>query len=843
MSRATPDPRAARLVRVPQISRLPDPHSKQSDRVSASATSPTPGVPPEVPLAHALTRIRGHLHAPLRGRWNVWGPVTALLVLAGMLAAVFGAKSVAHSDADKARLGFHLAAAEIASTLKLAIQHEEDLVVSTSAYVTANPTGSAADFDRWIESVHAMRRFPELENIGLVTLVPAARLASFQARMSAHPLRPFGPTSLGPPEGHQVLPPGTRPYYCLAEAGLARNAKAYLPGDLDYCALAPTLIAARDTGVPTYAPVMTGGQTTLGVETPVYRGGTPPSTLAGRRRAFWGWLGELLVPKVVLSRALEGHPNLAVTIAYDASGSHVAFKNGKVLGRDQVATVDLHNGWSVRSFAAPIAGGVFGDLRALTLLIGGILLSLVFGLLGFVLGTGRRRALALVHEQTRELSHQALHDALTGLPNRALVLDRAEQLLARMGRHPGMFAGALFIDIDGFKHVNDNLGHAAGDELLRAVGARLEGAVREQDTVGRLGGDEFVVLVDSPAEAANLNDLADRLTEVLREPVELQDGRKLFSVTASIGVAVGRYGSPDELLRDADLALYAAKAAGKDRYALFDASMNEGAEGRLEFETELGTALAREEFFLLYQPIFDLPSRTIVGVEALIRWRHPTRGVVAPDEFIPLAEDNGMIVEIGRWVLDEACRQASVWAGEGRELGISVNVSAKQLARAGFAEDVRDALESSGIEPALLTLELTETTLMRDAAAARAALEELKPLGVRVAIDDFGTGYASLSQLQLMPVDILKIDRSFVAALGDGGQSRELLQAILGVGEALSLTVVAEGIEERGQMTTLEEMGCAMAQGFLMGRPDTPETIERMLEPRGARRTAAAPAR
>jgi diguanylate cyclase (GGDEF)-like protein len=396
-------------------------------------------------------------------------------------------------------------------------------------------------------------------------------------------------------------------------------------------------------------------------------------------------------------------------------------------------------------------------------------------------------------------------------------------------RHPDGLAGALFIDIDGFKHVNDNLGHAAGDELLQAVGARLESAVRDQDTVGRLGGDEFVVLVDTDADEAALDRLADRLTAVLREPVELADGRKIFSVTASIGVAIGRYNSPDELLRDADLALYAAKAAGKDGYALFDASMNEGNEGRLELEADLGAALGRGEFFLLYQPIFELPSQGIVGVEALIRWRHPLRGVVPPDEFIPLAEDSGMIVEIGRWVLEEACRQAATWAEKGRALGIAVNVSAQQLARTGFADDVRHALEVSGIEASLLTLELTETTLMSDAAAACGALKDLKLLGVRVAMDDFGTGYASLSQLQRMPVDILKIDRSFVSALSQGGQARELLQAILGVGEALSLSVIAEGIEEREQMATLEEMGCELAQGFLMGRPDTAEIVEQML--------------
>jgi diguanylate cyclase (GGDEF)-like protein len=803
--------------------------------------TPAPGVPPgALSLAGATRRLSG-LRARMQRRWSIWGALTALLVLGGTCAAVLGAKAVARSDADKAQLSFHLATAEIASTLKLAIQHEEDLVVSTSAYVTANPHGTAADFDRWIESVYAMRRFPELQNIGLVTLVSANHLAAFHARMAADPLRPLGPSSLAPPEADQVLPVGTRPYYCLAVAGLARSAKTYLPGALDYCALAPTLIVARDTGKPSYAPFKTGGVTTLGVETPVYRGGRLPSTVASRRRSFAGWLGELLVPQVVLARALEGHPHVAVAFRYDAVGTHVAFNSGKALRGDQSSKVDLHNGWTVQSFGAPVDASVIGDVHAMTLLIGGVLLSLLFGVLGFVLVTGRRRALALVYEQTRELSHQALHDALTGLPNRALVLDRAEQLLARAARNPGVLAAALFVDIDGFKHVNDNLGHAAGDTLLKTVGARLQAAVREQDTVGRLGGDEFVVLVEAGASEAPLDALADRLTAALREPVAIEDGSKSFSVTASIGVAIGSYGSSDELLRDADLALYAAKAAGKDRYALFDASMVEGTEGRLELEADLGAALGREEFFLLYQPIFELPSQDMVGVEALIRWRHPVRGIVPPDEFIPLAESSGRIVEIGRWVLEEACRQTAAWAGEGHELGIAVNVSAQQLARSGFPADVRHALESSGLEPALLTLELTETTLMRDAAAARDALKELKQLGVRVAIDDFGTGYASLSQLQRMPVDILKIDRSFIAALSDGGHGRELLRAILGVGEALSLAVVAEGIEERDQMAMLEEMGCEMAQGFLMGRPDSAEIIERMLGDRAPRPTLASP--
>ncbi|MHB8240741.1 MAG: bifunctional diguanylate cyclase/phosphodiesterase [Solirubrobacteraceae bacterium] len=774
-----------------------------------------------------------------RDHLSIWAAATALLVIAGIVASVLGAKAVARSDADKARLSFNLSSAEIASTLKLAIQHEEDLVVSASAFVSEHPNTSAAGFDIWAESVHAMQRYKELQDIGLVAMVPAAHLSTFQARMAAHPLRPLGPKSVGPVESPQVLPSGSRPFYCLAVAGLARNAKTYLPGELDYCALAPTLVATRDTGLASYAPFVAAGNSALAVETPVYRGGTTPTTVAARKHAFLGWLGELLVPKVVLGRALEGHQSLAVSFHFDSPESHVAFTSGKVKRGEQRSKINVRNGWSVESFAPRPSTGVSDNWHALTLLIGGTLVSLMFGLLGLALGTGRRRALALVREKTRELSHQALHDTLTGLPNRALVLDRAEQLLARSARRPGTLSGALFIDIDGFKHVNDNLGHAAGDQLLKTVGERLQLAVRDHDTVGRLGGDEFVVLVDSTTDETALDRLADRLTEVLREPVVLDDGRKVFSVTASIGVAMGQYTTPDGLLRDADLALYAAKAAGKDRYALFDASMYAGAEGRLELENDLGMALQRNQFFLLYQPIFDLPSQGIVGVEALVRWHHPERGVVAPDSFIPLAEESGMIIQIGRWVLEEACRQAARWSAEGLEVPIAVNVSAHQLSRKGFADDVRLALESSGIAPSLLTLELTETTLMRDVASASEALKAVKALGVRVAIDDFGTGYASLSQLQRMPVDILKIDRSFVAALNDGGQSRELLQAILGVGEALSLSVVAEGIEERNQMTTLEEMGCEMAQGFLMGKPGPAEAIEQLLAP-GSPRAATA---
>ncbi len=768
----------------------------------------------------------------------MWVVITAMLVLVGTIASVIGARAVAHSEADKARLAFHLASSEVASTLDLALQREEDLVVSAGAFVTGNPSASAAGFDRWAESVHALQRYPELEDIGLVTLVPNERMAAFQARMDADPMHPLGASSPALSGPLQILPVGERPYYCLAVAGLVRDIQSQLPPGLDYCAFAPALITTRETGLSSYAPFTFRGTHMLGVEIPVYRGGYTPATAAGRRRAFWGWLGELLTPKLVVDRALQNHPNLAITFRYSSGTMHEAFSSGVVPAHAQSTTVELNQGWAVQSFGPPIQSSVLGGRDAISVLVGGITLCWTLGLLLLVLATGRKRALALVLEKTRELSHQALHDTLTGLPNRALVLDRAERAIARAEREPGVMAGALFIDVDGFKHVNDNLGHAAGDRLLKTVGERLQKTVRAQDTVGRLGGDEFVVLVEATEHDPTLDLLADRLTEVLREPVEFDDGRRVFSITASIGVAIGQYSTPDDLLRDADLALYAAKAAGKDRYALFDASLGEGVEGRLELQADLHNAVQEEQFFLLYQPIFDLAHKRVVSVEALIRWRHPARGIVPPDNFIPLAEETGLIAPIGRWVLDEACRQASAWASRGLPVGISVNVSAYQLGRKGFVEDVRRALSESGLDPSSLTLEITETTLVRDVAAACERLCEIKKLGVRVAIDDFGTGYASLSHLQRMPVDVLKIDRSFVAALHDGGQSRALLRAIVGVGEALSLDVVAEGIEDGSQMLTLEEMGCEMAQGYFLGRPNAADTTERLL---GAPRAVGTP--
>jgi hypothetical protein len=346
------------------------------------------------------TRLGSLRFAPaipvIRGRAGVWALVAAVLVLAGALAAVLGARSVAGSDAQRARLAAHLTAADIASTLEQAIRHEEDLTASTSAFVADNPHATAAEFDRWVESMRAMQRYPELQNIGLVAFVEASQLPAFEARMARNPLRPRGPLSTAPAGPLQILPSGWRAHYCLAVAGLARDAASYLPAGLDYCELIKTMITARDSGLAGYAPLAGVGATTLGVETPVYRGGATPPTVSARRHAFLGWLGERLKPSVVLARALAGHANVALVFRYDSRYSHVRFTSGTASPGMRGTTVPLlvgreagfdnaHEGWTVRSFSAEAASGVLGDRNALALLIGGGLLSALLGLLVLVL--------------------------------------------------------------------------------------------------------------------------------------------------------------------------------------------------------------------------------------------------------------------------------------------------------------------------------------------------------------------------------------------------------------------------------------------------------------------------
>jgi diguanylate cyclase (GGDEF)-like protein/PAS domain S-box-containing protein len=426
-----------------------------------------------------------------------------------------------------------------------------------------------------------------------------------------------------------------------------------------------------------------------------------------------------------------------------------------------------------------------------------------------------------------QLLHQAFHDSLTGLANRSLFLDRLMHVMARVADDSTRLA-VLFLDLDNFKAVNDTQGHAAGDRLLTIVADRLLNATRGCDTVARLGGDEFAVLLDSPNGHAGVEVVAQRITRALAQPVDTGEGREVV-VTASAGVATWRGSeSPDELLRDADVAMYAAKAQARGLWVHYNPEMHAAIVERVSLEGDLRRAIDGNELVVVYQPIIDVPSGRITGAEALLRWSHARRGAVPPSAFIPVAEENGMIIPLGARVLRTACRQAAVW-NAGRPdapLTVTVNISARQLQDPDLPAVVAGALTTAGLEPARLVLEITETVIMHDTEATLSRLRELKALGVRLAIDDFGTGYSSLSYLQRFPVDILKIDRSFTEGLG---HDTALVRTIISLAEALDLRTVAEGVEEPGQFVALAALGCDAVQGYLFSRPLAPDAMDEFL--------------
>jgi len=480
------------------------------------------------------------------------------------------------------------------------------------------------------------------------------------------------------------------------------------------------------------------------------------------------------------------------------AGLDVAVAVPVLAEREVVAVLELFNGAEGRD-----------DQRVLTLV------ATVASQLGTVIE--RKRA-------QERLAHQALHDPLTELPNRALFLDRLALALARLRRRRSSMV-VLFADVDRFKVVNDSLGHDAGDRLLVSLSRRLREVLRPGDTLARFGGDEFAVLCEDVPEGDVIG-IAERMMNALAEPF-MAGGREVF-VSMSIGIAVAR--DPDQraaaLLRDADAAMYLAKDRGRARFELFDEAMRDETTERLLLENALRRAPERGELRALYQPIVRLADGSMVAAEALVRWVHPERGLLEASQFVPLAEETGIIVPVGSWVLAEACRQAVTWSGNGHAPAVSVNLSARQLSRSDLVDLVAGALGDSGLNPDRLWLEITESVLMEDADTAVETLQRLRALGVHLSVDDFGTGYSSLAYLRRFPVDSLKVDRSFVAGLGEDPEDSAIVEAVVSMAHSLRLSVVAEGVETDEQLTRLRDLGCELAQGFYFAAPVPPSALD-----------------
>ncbi len=747
--------------------------------------------------------------------------IAIAIALIGSAGSVWTALAVNNSGDQRAQRAFITSSAEITGTLKLYIHHQLDLITSIESFLIGNPNPTAAEFTAWTNAVDLLGHNKDLGELGVVNYVTAAQLPAFVRAQST------------PSAAFVVSPPGHRTYYCFATMGVLRAGFETTPRGYNLCASSegPLIASARTSGLGDVVPLTLGGRKMIAFETPMYRGGKVPTSLAARAREFVAVIALTVEPRIILASALKNYPGTAVNLRYGAH-SRPLFTSGVAPKSNEHVTETLGDGWTVEILGHNSNAGFFATSNPSNILFGGIVLSLVASALLFLLGTDRSRLRRLVDERTEQLNFQATHDALTGLPNRVLIIDRMDRLLAR-NRRRGTSGAALYIDLDDFKNVNDSLGHQAGDRLLMLVAERMSVALREVDTIGRVGGDEFVVLIDGDKNASGPETVAQRLLDAMRQPFELDGSLLPLIVNTSIGIATGDRPSGNILLRDADVALYQAKAKGKNKYVFFDASMEEAIGHRIALEFDLRSALSDNQFIILYQPVYSLDDLTIVGVEALLRWQHPKLGLLGPDEFIATLERTGQIRDVGAWVLNQACRQVAVWHERGDALYLSVNVSGRQFDDHLLIEQIRDALETSGFDGRLLTIEVTETALMLDMAAVVRDLRTIKQMGVSIAIDDFGTGYSSLSSLRELPVDCLKIDQSFITSITTSDESMALVRTFIQLGIDLGLVTVAEGVETFDQMDLLRASHVNYVQGFLFSRPLAPRELEEhLLEPR-----------
>jgi diguanylate cyclase (GGDEF)-like protein len=736
---------------------------------------------------------------PRRAAWLI---VASTILLAGAALSLLAATTIVRNDVARTLAVDTANAHSVASSLEVSIQHEQDLAAAANALISSNRNLTNVDFTRWVSEVQVFKRYPEVESVAEVVIVPKDALAAFE---KAH-----GPK-------FSLISSPLRSFYCLVSVVKNRPSATLLPPGLDYCItpIGPALLATRASGVASYAIL---SKSTMVVGTPIYTGYTTPVTRAARLASFIGWAGTRIEVTPILRGAIQDHPGSAVTFSYEGAATPTSFSAGPHFSHPTRITVDLHNGWKVHVLTHHTTNTIVSDPSSYHVLLADLILSVLLALFLYVLGTSRSRALLLVKKRTEELEHQSLHDHLTGLPNRALILDRTQRMLLRANSSPHPTA-AFFLDIDNFKDINDTLGHQAGDQLLVQVAARLSSVMTANDTVGRLGGDEFVILAEGSSLEGDVLVVANRLLRSLDLPFTVDKDAPPVFITASIGIAQGADITSATLLQDADIALYQAKANGKNRAVEFVPHMQAAVDSNRALGVDLHTALENDEFFLMYQPIISLTSGRVTGVEALLRWAHPRHVVVMPDDFIPALEEGEHLEAIGSWVLREACAQAVQWYKAGYQIDVAVNVASIQLATEKIVTDVGAALHDAGLDPSALILEITERTLMTNTSTMVERLQALRDSGVRIAVDDFGTGYSSLAYLKQFPLDILKVDKTFVSTLGEDPEMLAIVHALTELGHSLSLEVVAEGVETTTQRSILTREGVDTAQGFLFARP------------------------
>ena len=763
--------------------------------------------------------------------WGIRAAWAVLLIglLTSGVAALYHLSNLHHAN----RAEFQVTANDVSATLATGLKRDVDVVATLRAIASFEPYLTTPAFQQWHDEIGRNEQHVGQFGTAIIKLVPANRLSSFARRFEADPaLHALTGGSF------RVVPAGARPRYCLISAWLSPLTRTAgqlpFPINLDFCAAStsvsaplsvwPTLEAEVDTGSVTALAGLPGvsSSSALVLTAAFYRAGAPTATSAQRRAALEGWVGTGfdLAGQVRAALGRQHHGLIVDVYERGADGSRrlVAAAASGSRGMTHTRAVDASSRWDIVVRGDEPNGATTG-LRALAVFLIGAMLSGLAFLLFRRIGRARDHAVTLLNERDGELLHRALHDPVTGLANRALALESAESRLARARRRATPLAAAL-IDLDGFKRINAAYTPRVGDELLRAVADRIIATVPETYLVARLGGDEFIVLTDPSGSGPAPESIAERLLAVIRTPFDFPGYmRESVTIIASIGVAFCEAGSVQDLQRDAASALEEAKAAGKDRVVTFDSRVREAAEDRLELEQELQVALREKQFVLVYEPGVDLRSGVVRGVETELRWNHPTRGRLGPAAFMALAEDAGMAADLDRWVIDEACRQGAAWERDGIRLVVAVNISWRQLERRRLVDDLERALTVSGLTPSRLAVDIPERALVSAPAAAGALLEAIKALGVSIAVDEFGTGYATPRQLRRLPVDAVKIDRSFAAAARTSPGTGALIGSLVELAESLGALPIANGVDDPEALESICRAGCPFGQGTLIAPP------------------------